>query len=134
MYRIFTFSTCISNFVGLMRAQLFEYAFHACQWGVQTFEQDCSLLRLGESQPGDMQGQLVAALAYIKKLEEAQVTANAPSPPGSLHRGTPLDPGIAYRLLSIYPLYIYTYIMIYIYVITYNIIYIYMYIYIYNDI
>ena len=55
------------------------------------------MLRLGESQPGDVQGQLAAALAYIKQLEKTQVQANAPSPPGPLHRGTPCDPGIAYK-------------------------------------
>ena len=55
-----------------------------------------SASRLGQSQPGDLQGQLAAALAYIKKLEDTQVRANAPSSPGSLRRASHLDPGIAY--------------------------------------
>ena len=89
------------------------------------------MLRLGESQPGDMQGQLAAALAYIKQLEVSQIQAGAPSNPGSLRRATPLaDPGIAnrlYRHSTHTATYVYTeYIYIYIHIIL-NI-YIYMYI------
>ena len=40
-------------------------------------------LRLGESQPGDLQGQLSAALAYIRALE---ANREVPSEPGSLKR------------------------------------------------
>ena len=49
------------------------------------------LLRLGESQPGDVNGQLAAALAYIKQLEAGPVAAGAPAEPSKLHRATPLQ-------------------------------------------
>ena len=76
-----------------------------------------SASRLGQSQPGDLQGQLAAALAYIKKLEDTQVRANAPSSPGSLRRASHLDPGIAYSThympyLHLYIIYINIYIII----------------------
>ena len=48
-------------------------------------------LRLGESQPGDLQNQLSAALAYIKQLESCQVAAGAPAEPSKLQRATPLE-------------------------------------------
>ena len=48
-------------------------------------------LRLGESQPGDLQNQLSAALAYIKQLESGQVAAGAPAEPSKLQRATPLE-------------------------------------------
>ena len=48
-------------------------------------------LRLGESQPGDLQGQLQAALAYIKKLEGDQVAAGAPSERSTLRRAAPME-------------------------------------------
>ena len=47
-------------------------------------------IRLGESQPGDVQGQLQAALAYIEALEKKQVEADAPSGPSSLCRAKAL--------------------------------------------
>ena len=50
-----------------------------------------TVARLGESQPGDLQGQLHAALAYIKKLETEHVAAGVPSGPAELKRATPLQ-------------------------------------------
>ena len=50
-----------------------------------------TVARLGESQPGDLQGQLHAAIAYIKKLETEHVAAGVPSGPAELRRATPLQ-------------------------------------------
>ena len=86
-----------SHLLSLSNRWVFRYVFKL-QHGFYFFGW-VIILRLGESQPGDLQGQLHAALAYIRALESNR---EAPSEPGSLKRANHLSVPGCFDFLSIF--------------------------------